>query len=69
MLETYEAEEGSMAAESSADKVERDQVLNAIDDEVQKLPATSTGSVSSCVIGRIWTWRKPPRSWDVRRVA
>ena len=39
ILETYEAEEGSQASESSADKVERDQVLNAIDAEVQKLPA------------------------------
>jgi RNA polymerase sigma-70 factor, ECF subfamily len=38
VLETYEAEEGSVAAESSEDKVSRDQVLNAIDDEVQKLP-------------------------------
>src|SRR5450830_1303339 len=39
LLDTYEAEEGSMAAESSEDKVSRDQVLNAIDTEVQKLPA------------------------------
>ena len=38
ILETYEAEEGSQASESSADKVERDQVLAAIDAEVQKLP-------------------------------
>jgi RNA polymerase sigma-70 factor (ECF subfamily) len=38
MLESYEAEEGSLAAESSEDKVARDQVLRAIDDEVQKLP-------------------------------
>ena len=38
ILETYEAEEGSQASESSADKVERDQVLAAIDSEVQKLP-------------------------------
>jgi len=38
MLETYEAEEGTEAAESSADKVERDQVLAAIDQEIQKLP-------------------------------
>ena len=38
ILETYEAEEGSQASESSADKVEREQVLNAIDAEVQKLP-------------------------------
>jgi RNA polymerase sigma-70 factor (ECF subfamily) len=39
ILETYEAEQGTEAAESSADKVERMQVLNAIDAEVQKLPA------------------------------
>jgi len=38
VLESYEAEEGSQASESSADKVERDQVLAAIDREVQKLP-------------------------------
>jgi RNA polymerase sigma-70 factor (ECF subfamily) len=38
VLETYEAEEGTQAAESSADKVERDQVLAVIDEEVQKLP-------------------------------
>jgi RNA polymerase sigma-70 factor (ECF subfamily) len=39
LLETFEAEEGSQASESSADKVERDQVLAIIDEEVQKLPA------------------------------
>ncbi|WP_107980529.1 RNA polymerase sigma factor [Pseudoduganella sp. UC29_71] len=39
ILESYEAEQGTEAAESSADKVERMQVLSAIDDEVQKLPA------------------------------
>jgi RNA polymerase sigma factor (sigma-70 family) len=38
LLETYEAEEGSQAAESSADKVERDQVLAVIEGEIQKLP-------------------------------
>lgn len=38
LLETYEAEEGTEAAESSADKVERDQVLAVIDEEIQKLP-------------------------------
>jgi RNA polymerase sigma-70 factor (ECF subfamily) len=38
LLETYEAEEGSQAAESSADKVERDQVLSVIEGEIQKLP-------------------------------
>ena len=38
ILETYEAEDGTQASESSADKVEREQVLNAIDAEVQKLP-------------------------------
>jgi RNA polymerase sigma factor (sigma-70 family) len=39
ILETYEAEEGSQASESSEDKVVRDQILAAIDEEVQKLPA------------------------------
>jgi len=38
LLETFEAEEGSEAAESSADKVERDQTLAVIDAEIQKLP-------------------------------
>ncbi|MQR01996.1 RNA polymerase sigma factor [Glaciimonas soli] len=39
VLETYESEEGSQATESSATKLEREQVLNIIDEEVQKLPA------------------------------
>ena len=39
LLETFEAEEGSQAAESSADKVERQQILMVIDEEIQKLPA------------------------------
>jgi len=39
ILESYEAEEGSAAAESSADQVERMQTLTLIDAEVQKLPA------------------------------
>jgi len=39
ILETYEAEIGSEASESSADKVERMQILEVIDQEVQKLPA------------------------------
>jgi RNA polymerase sigma-70 factor (ECF subfamily) len=38
LLETFESEEGSEAAESSADKVERDQVLAIIEGEIQKLP-------------------------------
>lgn len=38
LLETYEAEEGTQAAESSADKVERSQILAAIEVEIQKLP-------------------------------
>ncbi len=38
LLESLEAQEGSVAAESSADKVERMQVLQLIDDEIQKLP-------------------------------
>ncbi|WP_194723554.1 RNA polymerase sigma factor [Noviherbaspirillum malthae] len=38
ILETYEAQEGSEAAESSADKVEREQVLAVIEQEIQKLP-------------------------------
>ena len=39
ILESYEAGEGSVASESSADKVERMQILELIDEEVQKLPA------------------------------
>ena len=39
LLDTYEAEQGSSAAESSADQVERAQILDLIDAEVQKLPA------------------------------
>jgi RNA polymerase sigma-70 factor (ECF subfamily) len=39
LLDTYEAEQGSSASESSADKVERSQVLAAIDAEVKRLPA------------------------------
>ncbi|QGZ38882.1 RNA polymerase sigma-70 factor (ECF subfamily) [Pseudoduganella flava] len=38
ILESYEAEQGTQAAESSADHVERMQVLQIIEDEVQKLP-------------------------------
>ncbi|MDY7578453.1 RNA polymerase sigma factor [Herbaspirillum sp. RTI4] len=38
LLEAYESEEGSQAAESSATKVEREQTLNMIDKEIQKLP-------------------------------
>lgn len=38
LLETYEAEDGTETAESSADKVERGQVLAVIDEEVRKLP-------------------------------
>jgi RNA polymerase sigma-70 factor (ECF subfamily) len=38
LLESYEAEAGSEAAESSEDKVSREQVLSAIDEEIQKLP-------------------------------
>jgi len=37
-LETFGAEDGTEAAESSADKVERGQVLAAIDEEISKLP-------------------------------
>src|SRR5476651_1395523 len=36
VLETYEAEPGSPAAESSEDKVAREQTLTAIDEEIQK---------------------------------
>jgi len=39
ILETYESEEGTQASESSEDKVSRDQILAAIDHEIQKLPA------------------------------
>lgn len=39
LLNSYEAEEGSEAAESSEDKVSRDQTLAAIDAAIQGLPA------------------------------
>src|SRR6195952_5093920 len=39
ILESYEAEQGSAAAESSMDQVERTQTLALIEAEVQKLPA------------------------------
>ena len=39
ILESYAAEEGSAAAESGADLVERQQTLSLIDAEIQKLPA------------------------------
>ena len=39
ILDTYTAEDGSAAAESSADKMERIQILALIDEDVQKLPA------------------------------
>lgn len=39
VLEIYEAEDGSEAAESSEDKVSRDQTLAAIDEAIQGLPA------------------------------
>lgn len=38
VLDSFEAEHGTEAAESSADKVEREQTLMAIDAEIQKLP-------------------------------
>jgi RNA polymerase sigma-70 factor, ECF subfamily len=37
-LETLESEEGSQRAESTADKVEREQILGIIEAEVMKLP-------------------------------
>lgn len=39
VLETYEASDNSTAAENSADRLEREQVLALIDEEIQKLPA------------------------------
>jgi len=39
ILNSYEAEEGTAAAESSADQVERAETLRLIDEEIQKLPA------------------------------
>ncbi len=38
-LETFEAQQGSAGAESNEHKLEREQVLQMIDDEIQKLPA------------------------------
>ena len=39
ILENFESEEGTEASESSADKVEREQILAILDEEIQKLPA------------------------------
>jgi RNA polymerase sigma-70 factor (ECF subfamily) len=39
LLETLEARAGSEAGESSADKVERAQIMNVIEQEIQRLPA------------------------------
>jgi RNA polymerase sigma factor (sigma-70 family) len=39
ILDTYQTEEGSGSSASSADQVERQQVLELIDQEIQKLPA------------------------------
>lgn len=39
LLANYAAEEGTQAAESSADKIERNQILAIIETELQKLPA------------------------------
>lgn len=38
LLEIHAAEEGSEAAESTEKKLEREQVLNIIDDQIKKLP-------------------------------
>ncbi|AZP14220.1 RNA polymerase sigma factor [Undibacterium parvum] len=38
LLENFASEEGSEAAESVADKLEREQILNIIDEEIKKLP-------------------------------
>ncbi len=38
ILEVFEAESGTPGAESSLDKVEREQILASIDTEIQKLP-------------------------------
>ena len=39
VLQTFESDEDSQATASSANKLEREQILNIIDEEVQKLPA------------------------------
>ncbi|CBW75695.1 Specialized sigma subunits of RNA polymerase [Mycetohabitans rhizoxinica HKI 454] len=39
VLETYEASDNATAAENSAERLEREQVLALIDEEIQKLPA------------------------------
>ncbi|GGX32441.1 RNA polymerase sigma factor [Undibacterium squillarum] len=39
LLESYAGEEGSETTESTADKMEREQVLGIIDEEIKKLPA------------------------------
>ncbi len=39
VLETYESSDNSTAVENSADRLEREQMLALIDEEIQKLPA------------------------------
>jgi RNA polymerase sigma-70 factor (ECF subfamily) len=39
ILETFQAEKGTTAAESGSDKMEREQILAIIDEEIQKLPS------------------------------
>jgi len=39
LLETFESEPGAVGSESGQDQLERAQVLNLIDSEIQKLPA------------------------------
>jgi hypothetical protein len=65
LLDTYESEQGS-SAESSADQVERAQILDLIDAEVQNCRRVNA-KPSSCVIGRIWMWLKQRRRWVARR--
>lgn len=50
LLETYEITNGNQIAESSADKVERSQVLAVIEAEIQKLP----GRQREAFIMRYW---------------
>lgn len=38
LLESFSSEEGSQAAESTEQKLEREQVLNIIDEQIKKLP-------------------------------
>lgn len=59
-LELIESEAGSTAAESSADKVERAQVLEILEREIGEATGTSTGGLLDALLGRHGCCRDSP---------